>query len=345
MLLRRGALGLWALLLVGGGRAAAQEADPYAEVRGVTVSCQTWGQEWGSDAMAAALGEVRALGANWVAIHPYARVWADGQVTPLRGALRPPPRWLTRPIAEAHARGLKVLIKPHLAYWGSPFRWRGEIAFAAPTAWERFWRDYERWLLSLVDACRGADGFVVGTELDRTLTHEARWRRLIAAVRERTRAPLTYAANWTDVERVGFWDALDVIGVQAYFPLVEHVGAPSDEELAQGWARVLARLTRLARRHRRRVLLTELGYDQSPEAARRPWASGRGRYARDPAAAALQERCLRAGLRAVANCPDVVGALLWKWFPGPAPGEDFRLQRPGLRAVVRSAWGARRRGP
>ena len=47
-----------------------------------------------------------------------------------RPVLDGPPDYIARPIREAHAQGLKVLIKPHIAYWGSPFRWRGEIKFA-----------------------------------------------------------------------------------------------------------------------------------------------------------------------------------------------------------------------
>ena len=62
---------------------------------------------------------------------------------------------------------------------------------------------------------------VVGTQLDRTLHFEDDWRLIIATVRRYFEGTLTYAANWTDYEKVPFWDALDVIGIQAYFPLLE----------------------------------------------------------------------------------------------------------------------------
>ena len=116
---------------------------------------------------------------------------------------------------------MSICIKPHIAYWGSSFSWRGEIEFSREDAWDRFWRDYRAWITLLAEACREADGFVVGTELDRTLRFEDEWRALIADVRAHTGAPLTYAANWTDYQRVPFWDALDVIGIQAYFPLTD----------------------------------------------------------------------------------------------------------------------------
>ena len=78
-------------------------------------------------------------------------------------------------------------------------------------------------------------------ELDKTLRHEHRWRRIIAAVRKVTKAPLTYAANWTDYQRVGFWDDLDIIGIQAYFPVSDKKSA-SVAELHAGWARTMATL-------------------------------------------------------------------------------------------------------
>ena len=77
------------------------------------------------------------------------------------------------------------------------------------------------------------------------LPFEAQWRALIADVREQTGAPLTYAANWTDYERVPFWDALDVIGIQAYFPLADSTDS-SEEAIRRGWQR---RMDEIGRAH------------------------------------------------------------------------------------------------
>ena len=75
-------------------------------------------------------------------------------------------------------------------------------------------------------------------ELDR------RWRALITDVREVYRGPLTYAANFDQYQAVGFWDALDVMGINAYFPLRESVRpvAHVEElraEILEGWRAVL----------------------------------------------------------------------------------------------------------
>lgn len=327
-----------ALLPAAAAQEAGSEGDPHRVVRGVTVSCQTWGREWGTPAMDVALGEVADLGANWVAIHPYARIHEDGAVTSrlLRApAGAEPPEWLARPIRDAHARGLKVLVKPHLAYWGTRFAWRGEIAFAEPAAWERFFAGYRAWVLRLVTLCPDADAFCVGTELDRTLAHEEAWRELIAGVRGRTAAPLTYAANWTDYRRVGFWDALDAIGVQAYFPLVDHARLPEPAELDRAWGDLLGELEAFADRAGRPVVFTEIGYNRSTRAARTPWD-----YDQEagPRALETQRRCLAAALRALARSDAVRGAFLWKWFPGEARGEDFLMSTPAMRAVIGGHW-------
>ena len=191
------------------------------EVRGITISTHGIGRDWGTDAIVPTLEDIRAVGANWVAIHPYASIRADGSLRWSDIDPDDPPAHIVRPIREAHRLGLRIYIKPHIAYWRSPFSWRGEIAFDRAEDWQRFWRDYREWIALLATVCREADGFVVGTELDRMLTFEEEWRALIAEVRQHTDAPLTYAANWTDYRQVPFWDALDVIGIQAYFPLTE----------------------------------------------------------------------------------------------------------------------------
>src|SRR2546428_12372686 len=57
------------------------DAERPAFFKGVTVSCQTWGIEWQTPEMAQTLDELKSLGVNSVAIHPYARIENDGHVT------------------------------------------------------------------------------------------------------------------------------------------------------------------------------------------------------------------------------------------------------------------------
>jgi len=327
------------LLVLLGGPVEAQSDDPGLVVRGMTISCQTWGQEWAQDGFGDELDRLRGLGVNWVAIHPYARIHADGRVS-WRGALdEGVPAWISRPIEEAHARGMRLLLKPHLAYWGSPFRWRGDIRFDEPAARARFWETYRAWILRLAEVGAGADGFCVGTELGGLGADETHWRELTAGVRARTGARLTYAANWDDFDAVRFWDALDAVGVQAYFPLSDRED-PDLETLRAGWRPVLARLRAVHAATGKPVVFTELGYDRSLDAAREPWAD-RTAAAEDLARAeALQSRCLTSALEVLQDEVDWLrGAFLWKWFVGRThERETFLVDTPHLRAVLHSSW-------
>ncbi|MFN0006784.1 MAG: hypothetical protein ACKVXR_02660, partial [Planctomycetota bacterium] len=133
-------------------------------VRGMTISCQTWGREWGSDGFGPELDELKALGVNWVSIHPYASIRHDGTVEARRFDPERPPEWILRPIREAHERGMSILVIPHLAYWGSPWGWRGEIDFEHPEELARFFETYTSWIVGVARAAKDADGFSIGNE-------------------------------------------------------------------------------------------------------------------------------------------------------------------------------------
>ena len=325
---------------LGWGGTGQLRAETQAEppIRGIVISCQTWGREWGSDEMVEALREIKALGATWVQIHPYGGVQRDGSIgfgrLPAEG--EEAPVWLARPIAEAHKLGLKVCITPHLAPWRAGWSWRGEVRFEDDAAWRKFFTDYEAWITRLARLCRDADGFCVGSELDQTIRgHEREWRRIIAAVRGETTAALTYAANWPDYQRVPFWDALDCISVSAYFPLVDHDRAPATSELDRSWSLIREELLDYGRRQKRRVVLMELGYDKGLNAAREPWRDGDGRQGGE----ALQALCLDRALTAIEQPgDDLLGAFLWKWFPGDSRGENFLVSDPHMREVVARHW-------
>lgn len=118
--------------------------------------------------------------------------------------------------------------------------------------------------------------------------------------------------------RVGFWDALDLIGVDADCPLAE-VARPQRVELRDAWARrgILTTLARLSRAHGGKpILLPESGYRSVEGAAAAPWDwTRRGRVD------LVQQRELhRAALRARWGRPWLAGMFWWYWDPDPDAG-------------------------
>jgi len=315
---------------------ADNSGDPHAIVRGMTITCPRAGQVWGSDLMVETMTKLKGMGVNWITIHPYGGISGDGSVG--RGMidrLYEDPRWLTRAIDEAHALGLKIMIKPHIAYWGSPFSWRGEIEFDTDEAWDRFFATYDEWITRVARVTRNADAFVVGTELDRTIRFEDQWRAIIGHVHEITNAPLTYAAGWDHFEDVAFWDALDVVGIQAYFPLTDVEDPPTQEDLDAAWTKLVDRLEAYSARHNRRIVFTELGYNRSLHAAIRPWEY---RQHHEAEAEFLQVRCTRAALAALKRSDKLVGAFMWKWFPGERDRGNFIQSTPAVCDVIMDYW-------
>lgn len=136
-------------------------------------------------------------------------------------------------VALAREKGMEVTIKPQIGiYDGS---WIGE---AHPADLDAFWTDYRTMLLHYADLAEqsGATMLVIGTEMRTLSSDEGRWRSLIAAIREHFHGALTYAANYDEFESIPFWDALDYIGIDAYFSLATPDDpSPSTDALASAW--------------------------------------------------------------------------------------------------------------
>jgi hypothetical protein len=70
----------------------------------------------------------------------------------------------------------------------------------------------------------------VGTELVGSGHLEAAWRAVLTDVRRRFHESLIYAANHSGEEmRLTWWDAVDFIGVDAYYPLISRSNPALDE--------------------------------------------------------------------------------------------------------------------
>lgn len=182
-------------------------------------------------------------------------------------------RWINqmKMIKEA---GFKVFLKPHIwIYRPSDGKWRSDL-YTENEAWNEWKESYRNFILhyaEMAEICE-VEMFCVGTELTRlSLEKPQFWEELIKDVRAIYKGKLTYAANWyEEYESIGFWDQLDFIGIQAYFPLTKNKN-PDLTELKKSWQKKLPDLAQLSQKRDRPILFTEIGYKSTEDAAISPW--------------------------------------------------------------------------
>ena len=305
--------------------------------KGVTVSCQTWGIEWQTPEMEKTLDELKSLGVSSIAIHPYAQIREDGHVVMGRRSGTSTTH-ITTPLRWAHERGMSAMLIPHIAYWGTKFSWRGEINFVTPEEWDRFFTDYETWIVQMATVAESehAEILCVGLEFTHAQKFEERWRKIIAAVRQVYHGKITYGANWNEYADVKFWDALDFLGVLAYFPLTK-TADPSASEIAAAWEKKCAELAQFSKQNGgKQFLFVEIGYNESSRAAAEPWAFKTG----GEHCAEIQQRCVEAALSLTGKHRFLAGMFFWKWFASLPHHheEDFCIQTPEIKALLAKHW-------
>jgi hypothetical protein len=319
-------------------RAAPPAADPARSSffhRGVSFSHEVGGSRgYGSDAATGQLAAIEKLRANAIAVIPYAFTRAPRDPRILFGTGERDDR-VIRTIEQAKCLGLRVALKPQL--WAPVFT--GDIAFASDADFDRWFSLYRRWVLHYARMAQlyDADLLVIGNELGGVTGREAAWRALIADLRRVYSGPLTYAASWgPDLERLRFWDALDYIGVNMYYPLAKPGETPRAD--SPRLRELVRKLATLSQQYKRPVLFTEAGYPARASAAARPWDESDG-----PPDAALQARCYAVLFEAFYDQPWFAGLYLWKW---PSSGEGSRFEisysplgKPALDVLAR--WYAR----
>ncbi|MFZ9888006.1 MAG: glycoside hydrolase family 113, partial [Myxococcota bacterium] len=139
---------------------------------------------------------------------------------------------------------------------------------------------------------------------------EEHWRRLIEGVRRGSSSRLYYSANWDHFEPIRFWDALDEVGVTAYFELTRSDDAPSSEQLRAAWRDPARALKALRERTGRPLIVTELGYPSIRSAARYPWDETR----KAPLDLPLQAQLYDAACKALSAEKAIDGLYFWNWF-------------------------------
>ena len=169
----------------------------------------------------------------------------------------------------------------------------------------------------------GAIQFIVGTELGQTIQQKELWRETIDRIKSVYNGQLTYAASWDEVDKVPFWNELDVVGVDFYFPVANRKN-PNQLEILAAWQPWLQTVELLHKQTGRDILFTEIGYRSIDGAGMKPYQFN------NPGTVDLQEQAdlYWAALQSTVDIPWLKGMYWWNWPADGSGGEANRDYTP-----------------
>jgi hypothetical protein len=301
-----------------------------------------------SDQAANSMDDLAATNANWVGVlvtwyqanAAASTLYADSEKTPADMAV-------IYAVEQFHNRGLQVILKPHVD--GTDGTWRGQFNPLDPDEWFQSYNAFITHYAQLAQS-QGAEGMVIGTEYSMLSgsANQARWDKVIDNVRSEFGGILTYAANATstadEFASVSFWDKLDLIGLNGYFPLTNS-DHPSVDQLVGAWTEningnnLVETIRSFSSVHDKPVIFTEIGYRSVTGSNTQPWNYGMtGAY--DPTE---QANCYEAFFDVWSQFGSwMQGAFWWDWpVSGPAANDtDYNPRGKPAAEVLRTWYGA-----
>ncbi|MEO6346985.1 MAG: glycoside hydrolase, partial [Aquaticitalea sp.] len=172
---------------------------------------------------------------------------------------------------ELRKKGIKIMLKPQIWVWNGEFT--GFIKMKNEEDWRTLETSYSNFILFYARIAQENkfEILCIGTELENFI--DARpdyWKGLIKEVKKVYKGKLTYASNWNEYNRTSFWDEIDYIGIDAYFP-VDDKQSPTLEASKKGWQIHKAEMKKYSEMHNKPILFTEFGYRSIDYAGRAPW--------------------------------------------------------------------------
>jgi len=292
-----------------------------------------WDGRYDGPQIARSLGEMVAVGATWV---QFTLDWV--QEARNASVIARSPRTvsddnLERVIELAHEYMLKVFLTPHLYV---PNDSRSNIRPDDRRAWFASYTTFIGHYAAMAQRL-GVEQFAVGSELSSISDDRPGWLQVIREVRARYDGIVLYAADPDEAARVPFWDAVDIIGIDAYYPL--SAAATTDVSVLQrSWEPILAEMSAGAARYGRRILFTEAGYTSQEGTTTRPWDWRLGTAPNQ----AEQAAAYQALLSTFSDEPWWEGVYWWVWNALPDDGSDhatnYSPRGKAAERVIREWW-------
>ncbi|MCX7786016.1 MAG: hypothetical protein N2201_07360 [candidate division WOR-3 bacterium] len=231
------------------------------------MSIPSWkSDEYLSDSLLLSLLALKELGTTNIAITPawYQLTISSNDIYPT--SKTPSDSAVRKIILLADSIGFEIMLKPHIDLEDNSFR--GDIR---PTNFPQWFSSYLNFILHYAKLAQefSVPEFCIGAELKKISTRPE-WRSLIDTLRRIYNGKLTYAANWDEYPNVNFWQDLDYIGINGYFPLAENREATIEEYLEnfQLW---LNQIDNFYSKVKKNIIITEIGFRSIKGSGVRPY--------------------------------------------------------------------------
>jgi hypothetical protein len=221
-------------------------------------------------------------------------------------------------ITTAHSLGLKVMLKPMIEALereeiSSYPVWRGEIQ--PSDEWFVSYSNFINFFAEFAEQ-NNVELFCVGCEYKATTAEKTQWEKVIQGVRERYFGPITYAADWTNYQDIEWWNSVDYVGIDAYFPLTLFNSDPTFEELKTVWSNDADEIETWLSTVNKPVIFTEIGYRSGDGTSMAP-----SNYWSDMTVDLQEQRdCYEAAFQTLWNRSWFYGFYWWTWIHDPTKG-------------------------
>jgi len=289
---------------------------------------------YGSPESDESLRRMRQIGVEWVAINVVGWYQTNIQSADIHRNPNQAPNdtALAHVIQTARNLGMKVMLKPMIDLEDG--HWRGEIRLSEP--WFQNYSSYINLFAGFAQQ-QNVEMFCVGTEYKSTTSWAPQWRGIISGVRSRFHGNITYAASWDEFSSISWWNDLDYVGIDAYFPLSNR-NDPSIVEMKTIWENVAGFLESFYQKVEKPIIFSEIGYlstdgtNKDPSNYKLQEIPGR--------LIDLQEQadCYEATFETLWNQTWLYGFYWWYWQTNPNAGgsnnSDYTPQNKPAQGVI-----------
>jgi hypothetical protein len=248
-------------------------------------------------------------------------------------------RALAMAIRKAHDLGMKVMLKLMVDPEDYYQHWRGEVLGS-----QEWFESYKALMGSYARFAQenNVDLFCVGCEFKSSEGNKASWEQVIDEVKKYYSGPLTYAATFDSYQSIAWWDHLDYVGIDAYFPLTNKKD-PTLDELKQAWNRIANNIESWVMNVNKPIVFTEIGYRSGDRSSIEPgnWQA--------PLTPDLQEQfdCYQVAFQILWGRPWFYGFYWWIWESDPNAGglldTDFTPQNKPVEYLIKDWYSSERR--